>query len=223
MGGFFSPQQQPTQVISPIPAEFGPFAQELIQAVANLFTQPGQGVTPLERATIEGAFQQAVPAQQLLDYTLRGGFLPGTTGAEANPFVGALMQGLEAQGELARRQWASQAQRAGALSGTDYLQGAAALESALAQKRGELLSGLYEQERARQMGAIPALQGLGQSLLGLASIPREVATEHARWPFGLGTTLVTAGRGEVIPGKTGPSPFAEMLGGLAPWAKFFIH
>jgi hypothetical protein len=57
----------------------------------------------------------------------------------------------------------------------------------------------------------------------MAGLPREVATEQFRWPFSVGTSLLTAGRGNVIPGHTEPSPFASLLGGLAPWARLFIR
>jgi len=222
MGGMFQPQQTPAQVISPIPQELGPFAQQLIQAVSQIFMNPGQGVTPLEESTIRGIFQQAEPARGLLDATLRGEYLPGADASNANPFLGALMQGIEAQGDVARRQLGSAAQRAGMLGSTDYLNQASGLESSLTQKRNEQLFNLYGQERDRQYGSIGALGSLGQMLLGTAGVPRQVATEQTRYPYELGTGLLTGNRAAVSPGTSGPSPFASLLSGIGSLSPLFV-
>lgn len=224
MGGFFGQQQQPATVVSPINPAVSPFFEQLIQAVARQFQSPVGGVTPLEESTIRGAFQNAEPSRQMLQQTVQGQYLPPGQAAQpgqqpdvsnVNPFLGSLMQGLERQGDVARRQLASAAQRAGALTGTDYTRQASDLEANLASGRGQLLSDVYGTERNRQFQAVPQLQQLGSSLLGFAGVPRQVATEATRYPFQLGANLIGAGGSpQYIPGKTSPSPFSSLLGGF---------
>lgn len=187
-------------------------------AVSRLFQQPGPGVTPLEESTIRGQFQQAPTVTNPLLSTAAGGFLPG--GPNQNPFISSLIGGVEQQGDVARRQLASAAQRAGALTGTDYLNAASGLEGNLAGQRGRVLADVFEQERGRQLQAPGILGGVGQQLLSSAGLPRQVATEATMRPFQIGSQLLHGGGGQVIPGSTAPSPFASLIGGLAPFAQF---
>lgn len=223
MGGFFSPTPAPApQVIGGTPPALGPFQTQLVQAISSLFPGFG-GVTPLEESTIRGTFMQAQPGAQALAQTAGGGFLPGTPGGQQNPFLQNLIGGIEAQGDIARRQLGSAAQRAGMLSSTDYLNQSNLLEQGLAQRRGETLAGLYEAERGRQMQAPSLGLGLAQGLTQLAGYPRQVAEQATYRPLELGMNLLSggAGRGQVVQPQVGPSPFASLIGGLAPWAGLF--
>lgn len=210
MGGMFSPQQTPAQVIDTTSAALSPFRDQLVKAAAGLFG-PQQGVTPLEEATIRGSFQQAVPLRGILEQQAMGQFLPGQ--AQGNPFLSALEAGFERNANISRQQLASAAQRSGALNSTSYLDRARDLEGDLFERRAGLMSNLYEAERGRQQQAVPLLQGLASQLLGFAGRPREVATEQTRWPFTYGASLLSGAGGntQVIPGQTSPSPFSTLL------------
>lgn len=216
MGGFFQAQQP--QAVSPFPAEIRPFLNQYAQAVSGLFGN-APGISEDETGVLQGIFGGAQPAQNVLGQTISGAFLPG--GGIENPFLSSLRGGLEREGDIARRQLGSAAQRAGALSSTDYLRQASDLEANLAERRGGLLSGLYNQERERQLGAIGQSMGLGQFLLGAAGLPRNVYTEQFRYPFEVGGGLLGGARGPIAPGQ--PSPFASLLSGLAPFASLFIR
>ncbi len=221
MGGFFSPQQTPPQVIDPTPQAMWPFREEFVRAVSNLlFNPPGYNLTPLEEEAILRAGGLAPGVTQTAYETAMGGYLPGT--GRENPFVQNLIQAVEAQGEIARRQLAAAAQRAGMFSSTDYLQQLAGLEAGLAQKRGEVLANVWEAERARQMQALPMVPGLSGAFTDLFGRGREARVRAIQWPFELGAGLLGGARAVVQPGETRPSPFASLLGALAPFAPIFV-
>lgn len=224
MGGFFSPTPQPQpQVVGGTPPAMGPFQEQLVRAISSLF--PGQGgVSPLEESTLRGTFSQAQPVAESLLGTATGGFLPGVASSQGNPFLASLMQGIEGQGDIARRQLASAAQRAGALSSSDYINQSANLESGLAGQRGRTLADLYSQERGNMLQAPGALMGLSQGLFGMAQQPRLAATEAQYRPLQYGMNLLGggAGQGQVIQQQYGPSPFSSLLSGIAPYAGLFL-
>lgn len=223
MGGFF--QAQPPQTVSGLPPELSPFLRQMTQAVAGLFGAPS-GISPLEEGTVRGVFQSADPARQLLQQQVSGQYLPGTPGGNENPFIQQLMAGMTRQDDLSQRQLASAAQRSGALNSTDYLRQSADLAAQGGERRAGLLSDIYSQERQYQNQAVPGQIGLGQALLGFAGYPRQqymAGPNVPRFPFEAGASLLGGGgaQGQTIPGQ--PSPFASLLGGLAPWASLFIH
>lgn len=218
MGGFFSPQPQPLpQPVSNISPAMQPFQEQIMRAIASLF--PGQGgVSPLEESTIRGAFQYGQPAAESLSQTATGGFLPGVASSQGNPFLSSLMQGIEGQGDIARRQLAAAAQRAGALSSSDYINQSANLESGLAGQRGRTLADLYQQERGNMLQAPGALMGMGQGLLGMAQQPRLAANEAQYRPLQYGMNLLgQSGQGQMVQQQFSPSPFSSILSGIAPF------
>jgi len=221
MGGFFSPQQTPAQVIDPLARALYPFREEFVRAISGLLAAPpGYNLTGLEEQQILNTAQLAPISMAALAQTAAGEFLPGQS--QGNPFLEALLQGIEEQGNVARRQLAAAAQRAGALSSTDYAQQAAGLEAALAQKKGELLANLFEQERGRQLQAATGLPGVSAGFTDLFGLGRRARMEAIRWPFELGAGVMGGQRAAVQPGETRPSPFASLLSGLAPFAPIFV-
>ena len=219
MGGAFSPQQTPTQVVDALPPALGPFREQLIRAFSGLVGNPAGGVTPLEEATIRGSFQQAEPARNLLDQQVRGQYLPGQ--ARGNPFLQGLEQNFERSADIARRQLGAAAQRAGALNSTDYLRQSSDLEAGLAGQRASIFSPIYESERDRQISSVGQLGQLGQGLLGMAAHPRNVATAATYQPLEYALRLLGGGSSSVIPGRTSPSPFASLLSAAANFVPLF--
>lgn len=219
MGGAFSPQQTPTQVVDNTPAALGPFREQLIRAFGGLVGNPAGGVTPLEEGTIRGAFQQAEPARNMLDQQVRGQYLPGQ--AQGNPFLSAFQADFDRGADISRRQLAAAAQRSGALSSTDYTRQASDLEANLAAKRGSIFGQLYESERGRQNDSVGQLGQLAQGLLGMAAHPRNVATAATYQPLEYALRLLSSGSSSVIPGKTSPSPFASLLSAAAQFVPLF--
>jgi len=219
MGGFTEPQITPPSQIDLLPPALHPFREQMVKAVANMFGQPGGGVTPLEESTIRGTFQQAQPMTEEMMRTAQGSYLPGQ--ANANPFMQSLVQSVEGQGDIARRQLAGAAQKAGVLSGgSDYMQQAGQLESQLYNQKGNIFANVFENERGRQMQAPGQMMNMGQGLLGMAGVPRQVATDSMLRPFQLGQGLM-GGSSQVTPGSRQPSPFASLLSGLAPFFGLF--
>lgn len=232
MGGFFAPQQTEfqgaaPQAVSGVSPALAPFQAQLAQAIAQLFGAPGPGVTPLEQSTIEGGFAAGGPMASSLATTAAGGYLPGVDASgnptgNGNPFTAGLLNYMNQQGDIARRNLASAAQRSGAFASTGnqgYLGQASLLESQLAGQRDQVLSQQYEQERNLQQGAPGQAVGLGQYLLGSAAIPRQVAYQSTMNPYAMGLQLLGpwAGRADVANPQTqqsfqsNPSPFASLI------------
>jgi hypothetical protein len=68
------------------------------------------------------------------------------------------------------------------------------------------------------MAAAPLVSDLGRSLMGLAALPREVNLAAFLRPIQLGTEFLgSVGRGQVVIPQVqyAPSPFAQLLGGIA--------
>lgn len=221
MGGFFSPQQTPAQIIDVTPRALWPFREEFVRAVAGLLGQaPFTQLSPLEESAILGIAGGAPDVLGALHGTASGRYLPGQAGE--NPFTGALIQAIEAQGDAARRQLAAAAQRAGALTGTDYMQQAAGLEAQLAQKKGEVLADLWNQERARQLQAAGMFPSVGGGLVDLFGLGRRARQQAIDKAFDVGIGLLGGQRSAVQPGETRPSPFASLLSGLAPFVPLVV-
>lgn len=221
MGGFFSPQQTPAQIIDPTAPALHPFREEFVRAVAGLLgNPPGADLSGLEEAAVLSTAGLAPTLFEQVALGAGGGYLP--VAGRGNPYVDALLAGIESQGDVARRQLAGAAQRAGALESTDYLNAAVGLESQLAQKRGEVLANLFEAERGRQMQALGMAPGLASGLLDVFGLGRRARQEALRWPFELGLGLLGGQRAAVQPGETRPSPFASLLSGLAPFVPLVV-
>lgn len=265
MGGFFSPQQVNPVTVDPFTAEDRRFGGRIRQGIEQIGEQPIGAISPLEAdtlwslmglgggalgqlggmisgdlgpvgaATRAGILGAGVQGLGPIGATLRGEFLN-----QQNPYVQALRsQVLDELGE-AKRRFAGAAQRAGALSSTDYLRGIADLESKAAAQLGGLAFDQFERERQRQLGAvsslsalantltgaamlpqeqamrgIAALPGLGSWLLGAAGLPRELAVQATLLPINLGLQYMNAARGVPVMPQYAPSPFAQLLGGVA--------
>jgi hypothetical protein len=156
-----------------------------------------------------------------LGATAAGSYLPGMDASgnvTGNPFTMGLMNYMNAQGDIARRNLAASAQRSGAFESTGnqgYLGQASLLESQLAGQRDQVLSQQYEQERGLQQQAPSQAVNLGQYLLGSAAIPRQVATQSTMQPYAMGLQLLGpwAGRADVTQQnyQQNPSPFASLV------------
>lgn len=218
MGGFFSPQQTPATIADLVPRAMYPFREEFVRAVSNLLANPpGAELSPLEMAAVLGTAGASQGALATIADTAGGQFLPGMS--RGNPFLDVLMRQIDEQGETARRQLTAAAQRAGALSSTDYLNATAGLEAQLQERKARALADLFEAERGRQMQAAFGIPEFGGGLANVLGLGRRVRQEAIRWPFELGAGLLGGSRGQFQPGETLPSPFASLLGALAPFAR----
>lgn len=219
MGGFFSPQQTPATIADPTPRALHPFREELIRAVAGLLSNPpGARLAPLEESQILATAGMSPFALDTIMSTATGQFLPGQ--GRENPFLAAMLRRVDEEGEMARRQLAAAAQRAGALSSTDYLNAATGLEAQLQERKARMLGDLFEQERSRMLQSAFGLPEFSAALTNLFGTGRRARIEAIRWPFELGAGMLGGMRGQFQPGETLPSPFASLLNALAPFARF---
>jgi hypothetical protein len=221
---FPGPADHPQPMPFPGPGEPGdarilPFPGPGGEEMARALPFPGRGILPFPGPggpRLGRILPEPGDRQPVLPGPGEPGRMPGP-----NPFIQNLIQGIEAQGDIARRQLGAAAQRAGALTGTDFMRQAGDLEAGLARERGNVLANVWEAERGRQMAAVPMLGQMASQLLGFAAHPREVRTASRQFPFGVGQALLGAGQGPVTPGQ--PSPFASLLGALAPWARLLVR
>lgn len=219
MGGMlFGSQGSPT-VVGPA-AMYGPFAGQFVQALGRMFGQPLPGVTPLEQATVQGAFQAAQPQLAMTQDVATGKYLPGQQAG--NPFLQSLQGMLSNQADVARRQMEAEAQRSGMTSSSDYMRNRGILEGQIAGQQAGVLAPFWQQGLQTALGAQQQMGGMGQQLLSMAGLPRQVAQQNQMSPFQMGLGLLEHMRfPHVIPGQNEPgllSAFAPFLGGgTKPW------
>jgi hypothetical protein len=225
MGGFFSPTQtaQPIVQSGGPPASYSPFAQSFVNALGNLFQTPAGGkVTPLEQNTIMQAYQGALGPAAFNANMASGGFLPTLDAngnpTSGNPFMRGLLGQFQQQEDVQNRSLASAAQRAGALNSTDYLTQQRLQNQQMQNNVNATLANMFQGQEALAQQATGTGFNLAQGLLGMAGLPRTVATDATLQPFQMGLQLLGpfSGMSQSQGGQvqTGPSPFASMVSGL---------
>lgn len=191
-------------------------------------------------ALLSGAISSAQGAQDLLDLTLSGAFLPG--GSAANPFLVPALSGLtrisREAGDVARDRFLGEAGRiVGDLGGAGaVVPELARLENTLQTREVDLLSnlllGVFESERGRQqqaLGLAPAIAPLG---LNISQLPVALAQtlfndrvnrELSTLGLALGSVFNNPGLSLAQGGPTaadlglllaGSGQFGQFLGGL---------